>query len=89
VQELGKEIEELDGDQTRTVVKMLRQMKKMIEESPTITLDENTKVLRACFMENFKRRRLMGYGACSGMTLLANANHCMLGTFRFDRRKFV
>jgi hypothetical protein len=90
VQELGKESEELDGGWTRTVVEMLRQMKKMIKESLAITLDENTKVPRqACFMENFKRRWLMGHGACLGMTLLADANHCMFDTFRFDRRKFV
>jgi hypothetical protein len=58
MQELGKEAEELDGDQTRIMVEMLRQMKKMIKGSPAITLGENTKVLRqACFMENFKRSR--------------------------------
>jgi hypothetical protein len=49
---------------TRTVVVMLQQTKKMIEERPGTVLDEGTKQLRqACFKEKFKKRRLMGHGA--------------------------
>lgn len=58
-QDLGKGTGE-EEDRTRSVVEMLQQTKKLIEERLDVMLDEKTKVLRqACFKENFKRRRLM------------------------------
>ncbi|KAK3155264.1 hypothetical protein QOZ80_2BG0201060 [Eleusine coracana subsp. coracana] len=76
VQELGKDTEKVDGHMTRAVVVMLEQTKKMIEERPAMMLDDNTKVLRqACFKENFKRKKLIGHGPCSGMTLLSDVDH--------------
>ncbi|KAL6633553.1 hypothetical protein ACP70R_026224 [Stipagrostis hirtigluma subsp. patula] len=72
LQTLINNVQELSGEQdgteegalTRSLVEMLQQKKRMIEEKPEMTLDDKTKVFRqACFKETFKRRRLMCHGA--------------------------
>ncbi|KAL6633555.1 hypothetical protein ACP70R_026226 [Stipagrostis hirtigluma subsp. patula] len=61
VQELGKEVEQGEGDVTRNVVEFLQDTKQLIEKRPDETIDQETRRFgQACFKA--KRMRLMTHG---------------------------
>ncbi|KAE9601951.1 putative transcription factor Nin-like family [Lupinus albus] len=61
VQELGKEEGQESDIKLRNAIEILEKEKKMLEETPDMQLEDNTKKLRqACFKASYKKRKLMG-----------------------------
>ncbi|OIW19627.1 hypothetical protein TanjilG_18437 [Lupinus angustifolius] len=61
VQELGKEEGAESDMKLRNAIEILEKEKKMLEETPDMQLEDNTKKLRqACFKASYKKRKLMG-----------------------------
>ncbi|KAL6606926.1 hypothetical protein ACP70R_042579 [Stipagrostis hirtigluma subsp. patula] len=61
LQEAGKATGQ---EQLRSMVEMLQQEKQLLEQRPSVQLEEKTKRLRqACFKANYKKRRLLALEA--------------------------